>query len=125
MTTLAQLLHIVMINPLTITNPPQMDVVLANGTQVVANATSHPDLYWALRGGSSGSFGIVTRFTVNVFPLPENTVFKMNFNHDAAIIDHWQRNYISSAPIELTTQLTVFRSTIEIIGHYQGPEVYL
>ncbi|KAE8150333.1 hypothetical protein BDV25DRAFT_139898, partial [Aspergillus avenaceus] len=37
------------------------EVVLANGSIVNANKTSHPDLFWALKGGSS-NFGIVTRF---------------------------------------------------------------
>ncbi|OJJ96633.1 hypothetical protein ASPACDRAFT_81293 [Aspergillus aculeatus ATCC 16872] len=39
------------------------EVVLANGTIVEANATSHADLFWALKGGSS-NFGIVTRFDI-------------------------------------------------------------
>ncbi|KAF5354563.1 hypothetical protein D9758_011191 [Tetrapyrgos nigripes] len=45
-------------------------VVLANGTLVNANATSHPDLFWALKLGST-NFGIVTRFDVFTYPLAE------------------------------------------------------
>lgn len=37
------------------------EVVLADGSIVEANKTSHPDLFWALKGGSS-NFGIVTWF---------------------------------------------------------------
>ncbi|KAI9739477.1 MAG: hypothetical protein M1818_005165 [Claussenomyces sp. TS43310] len=44
-------------------------VVLANGSIVDANPTSHSDLFWALKGGSS-NFGIVTRFDVKTFPFP-------------------------------------------------------
>lgn len=40
-----------------------MEIVLANGTIVQAKAISHPDLFWALKGGSS-NYGIVTRFDV-------------------------------------------------------------
>ncbi|KAL4799273.1 hypothetical protein BDV19DRAFT_376466 [Aspergillus venezuelensis] len=47
-----------------------MEVVLANGTIVHANQTSHGDLFWALKGGSS-NYGIVTRFDLNTFPLME------------------------------------------------------
>lgn len=35
--------------------------MLPNGTLANANLTSHPDIYFALRGGGSG-FGVVTRF---------------------------------------------------------------
>ncbi|KAK4951126.1 hypothetical protein LTR28_006890 [Elasticomyces elasticus] len=42
-------------------------VVLANGTIVDANVQSHPDLYFALRGGSN-NFGIVTCFDLEAFP---------------------------------------------------------
>lgn len=43
------------------------EVVLANGDVVNANATSHPDLWKTLKGGS-GNFGIVTRFDMVAFP---------------------------------------------------------
>lgn len=41
-----------------------MQVVLYDGTVVVADETEHPDLYWALKGAGGGSFGIVTSFKV-------------------------------------------------------------
>ena len=39
----------------------EADVVLANGTLVTASESSHPDLFWAIRGGG-GNFGIAISF---------------------------------------------------------------
>jgi FAD/FMN-containing dehydrogenase len=51
---------------LTCDNFVSLQVVLASGEVVEASAESHPDLFWALRGGG-GSFGIVTRFTYRAY----------------------------------------------------------
>ncbi|KAL2829468.1 hypothetical protein BDW59DRAFT_159056 [Aspergillus cavernicola] len=45
----------------------EYEVVLANGTVAVVRADSHPDLFWALKGGSN-YFGIVTRYDMKTFP---------------------------------------------------------
>jgi FAD/FMN-containing dehydrogenase len=45
----------------------EFEVVLADGSVVNASATSHPDLWRALKGGSN-NFGVVSRFTARAFP---------------------------------------------------------
>ena len=49
----------------------EAEVVTVDGQVVIANATSHPDLFFALKGGGGGTFGIVTRMTVRTHRLPE------------------------------------------------------
>lgn len=53
---------------LTIDNLLSVDVVLANGELVTASQTEHPDLFWAVRGGS-GNFGVATSFEYRVHPV--------------------------------------------------------
>lgn len=42
----------------------EFEVVTADGKRRVASEFQHPDLFWALRGGGGGTFGIVTRVTL-------------------------------------------------------------
>jgi FAD/FMN-containing dehydrogenase len=44
------------------------DVVTASGELVHASANSHPDLFWALRGGG-GNFGVVTALEYQLHPV--------------------------------------------------------
>jgi FAD/FMN-containing dehydrogenase len=46
---------------LTIDNLLAAEIVTADGQVIVTDAGSHPDLFWAIRGGG-GNFGVVTRF---------------------------------------------------------------
>lgn len=55
---------------LTIDSLVAADVVTADGELVRADSTSHPDLFWAIRGGG-GNFGVVTRFQYRIEELPE------------------------------------------------------
>jgi FAD/FMN-containing dehydrogenase len=45
-----------------------VDMVLADGSTVTASADSHPDLYWAVRGGG-GNYGVVTSFEFEAYPV--------------------------------------------------------
>jgi FAD/FMN-containing dehydrogenase len=48
----------------------EAEVVTADGEVRIANACSNPDLFWALKGGGGGSFGVVTRVTLRTQELP-------------------------------------------------------
>ena len=53
---------------MTIDNLLSVEVVTADGSIVTASATSHPDLFWAIRGGG-GNFGVITSFEFQLHPL--------------------------------------------------------
>lgn len=86
---------------LSIDNLLETDVVLADGRCVTANATSHPDLFWALRGGG-GNFGVVTRFTFRAHPV--SSVFGgwvLWRLEDAREVMRAYRDFLPHAPLAL------------------------
>ncbi|CAE6433167.1 unnamed protein product [Rhizoctonia solani] len=52
----------------------QFKVVTPDGRSRVANACQNKDLFWALRGGGGGTFGVVLEATSQVVPKPVGTV---------------------------------------------------
>jgi FAD/FMN-containing dehydrogenase len=48
----------------------EAEVVTADGERRIANASTNADLFWALKGGGGGTFGVVTRLTLRTRELP-------------------------------------------------------
>ena len=90
---------------LTVDNLLSADVVLADGSFVTASETSHPDLFWALRGGG-GNFGVVTSFVFRCHPVGEaGTVIGGPVLYDIADtpeVMRWYRSLVPSLPEELS-----------------------
>jgi FAD/FMN-containing dehydrogenase len=79
------------------------EVVTAAGQVVQASATEHPDLFWALRGGS-GNFGVVTRFEFELHPVgPEvlSGLIVYPLSEAKAVLQQY-RQFVASAPDELS-----------------------
>jgi hypothetical protein len=49
----------------------EAEVITADGQVRVANACTNPSLFWALKGGGGGSFGVVTRLTLKAHKLAD------------------------------------------------------
>lgn len=47
-----------------------VDVVTADGELIHSDDDTNPDFVWAARGAGPGFFGIVTRYYLNLYPLP-------------------------------------------------------
>jgi FAD/FMN-containing dehydrogenase len=68
----------------------EAEVVTADGEVRIANACVNPELFWALKGGGGGAFGVVTRLTLRVHPLPE-TFGAVNLSIKADSPAAWRR----------------------------------
>jgi FAD/FMN-containing dehydrogenase len=67
-------------------------VVLPGGQAVTASAASNPDLFWALRGGGGGNFGVTTSLTFSTFATTDSDVVNLNFPPQsfAQVLLGWQ-----------------------------------
>jgi FAD/FMN-containing dehydrogenase len=73
-------------------------VVLPGGQAVTASPSSQPDLFWALRGGGGGNFGVTTSLTFATFPTGDVDVVNLNFPPQsfAQVLLGWQ-NWLRTA----------------------------
>ncbi|MCI0607407.1 FAD-binding oxidoreductase [bacterium] len=49
----------------------EAEIVTADGQIRIANECMNPDLFWAIKGGGGGSWGIVTKLTLRTHELPK------------------------------------------------------
>ena len=86
---------------LTIDNILEVEMVLADGRVVTANAKQNADLYWAVRGGG-GNFGVVTSFLFRAHPIHTDYAGPMLWAlEDTAEILRWYQSLIAKAPNNL------------------------
>ena len=67
-------------------NVLEFKVVLADGTLITTNAYQHPDLFWALRGGGGGTYGVVLSATYQTHPKFPFTLPILEVNFTSAAI---------------------------------------
>lgn len=66
----------------------EAEVVTADGRIRIANAHQEPELFFALKGGGGGTFGIATRLTLATHPLPA-TIGAVQFEVEASSDSAW------------------------------------
>jgi hypothetical protein len=87
---------------MTCDNLRSVSLVTADARHVTADRTRHSELFWASQGGGGGNFGVVTSFEFDVHPMPEVTLFTLQYPWAAAgtMLHAWQE-WIGSTPDEL------------------------
>ncbi|MFG2291116.1 FAD-binding oxidoreductase [Streptomyces sp. NPDC048595] len=101
------------------------EIVTADGRSLTVSASRAPDLFWALRGGGGGNFGVVTQFTFQTDPAPALTIFKLGFpeNKVPPVLTAWQP-WIKEAPRELWANCNISGGTkpsCAVVGCFVGP----
>ena len=68
----------------------EAEIVTADGAIRVVNAAQEPNLFWALKGGGGGTFGVITRLTLATHELPK-TFGAVNLSIHARSDEAYQR----------------------------------
>lgn len=80
-------------------NVIQVSVMLADGNIVTANASQNEDLFWAIRGGTGGNFGVLLNITYKLHDLGDIYGIKIkypivDYDNAALALETMQNNYL-------------------------------
>jgi FAD/FMN-containing dehydrogenase len=89
-----------------------METVDASGNILNVSAQNNPDLFWALRGGGTGGFGVVTKFNLSTSLVNRVAKFAITWNKPLAqaarIVLAWQ-DWLDALPPAITCTLHLTR----------------
>lgn len=108
----------------------EVEIINYNGEKLIVNKDSNVDLFWALKGGGGGNFGVITFITLR---LPkkesEGTLIRMNYKNikDYTAIEVIERlqNMYKSLENKMNLKTAIYNSSsegkgIKITGLYYG-----
>jgi FAD/FMN-containing dehydrogenase len=108
------------------------DLVVASGELVTASADEHADLFWAVRGGGGGNFGVHTSFTYSTVGVGDVTVCSLSWTggETAALVEALNRVQVDG-PRELGLRMAIYPSTrmpstqpgaaiVDVVGLFWG-----
>lgn len=101
-------------------------LVVPDGRVVLASEHQATDLFWALRGGGGGNFGIVTTLWLRTQPLPRLALFELQFPDGRApdVLGAWQQ-WMPRAPDELWARVLLTGGSpprCRVQGCFAGPD---
>ncbi|GKZ60348.1 hypothetical protein AnigIFM49718_006690 [Aspergillus niger] len=101
----------------------ELEVVTAQGEIVTANEYQYDDLFWALRGGGGGTYGVVTKATMRAFRDIPAVIPTVHFIYPRANDVFWQA---VAQVVRLTQSMSVNGNSGQyIVGHLPNYHWYV
>ncbi len=112
----------------------EAQIVTAEGRLLTCNERKNSDLFWALRGGGGGNFGVCTSYTFVTNPVSDVTLYDISWEWaDAPAVFEAFQQVMQLAPAEFSGRLGVGRAgdprtggkkapTVSVLGQYFGPK---
>lgn len=97
-------------------------VVTAEGKTLTVSEKENSDLFWAIRGGGGGTFGIVIEYTISLVQMPKSSMIVLNWSNSSSMLEISKQflEWGPKQPKELTTQLNLYQHSISLIGWFYG-----
>jgi len=93
-------------------NVKSFEIILANSTVLTVSESRYPDLFWALRGGGGGDFGVVTSMEVEAKLLRGVVTYEVFFNYRGEdqslvveLLEKWQEWVLNDLPVNTSAYL--------------------
>lgn len=101
-------------------------MISADGAELLCDATQNAELFWALRGGGGGNFGIVSEFTFQTHALTPLQQFSAGFALAdlPSVLTAWSQ-WPQNLPDQIWSQLVVSASGCYLWGVSIGDEAAL
>jgi len=117
-------------------------VVLPNGEVIVANEYQNEDVFWAIRGGGAGTWGVITSVTVKAYPMPNTTFWSLTLSaRNGTTAEQWYKEVahvfadyprlkshglsgyitLSGPPMMMTNAISAFDMSTETINEIAKP----
>lgn len=87
-----------------------VEIVTPDGVLRRASLHEHSDLFWGVRGGSGGNFGVVTAIEFNLYPVARFYGGTLTYaGNKAAEALAFFREWVKTVPHELTSSITLLK----------------
>ncbi|KAJ3123282.1 hypothetical protein HK098_002070 [Nowakowskiella sp. JEL0407] len=100
-------------------------IVTSSGQLLLCDSKTNPDIFWAVRGGGGGTFGVVVEFTLELVDVPTVLSFGKISSPVSLAADIWTRYQAwitnKNVPNELTTKVYMDNSIISVEVAFLGP----
>lgn len=90
------------------------EIANAEGAMLVADESSNPDLFWALRGAGQASFGVVTKLAFRTHDVPRVTTYDwettVSLQRGARLLSRWQ-SWLEDAADSVSSSIFMQKKT--------------
>ncbi|KAJ1547163.1 hypothetical protein HK096_004122, partial [Nowakowskiella sp. JEL0078] len=99
-----------------------IQIVLANSTLVTSDPTTNSDLFWALRGGGGGNFGVVVQYTLSLVDVPAVVTYGSlgtSITNGEVFLAQYQ-TWLQNASLDVAADVTLDASIISLEFSFLG-----